>query len=198
MAAMALLGQLFGRAGIARTFVDPQMLDPVGVETRQGAVDRRQRADPGIEHEQLRGSRCRESPRNLVHERLEGRSRQAAAAGIFDKGGIMAVAQGRPDQRVDLFRQPACEPFGLNAVGIEGKVKAVLFGCGADRQYRGRAVLDAPRDFVPTHALDEMAIGIRRPSAGLSAADGNARQKSCRDPAVQIARAAAAALSGSS
>ena len=53
MAAMALLGQLPGHAGIARTFVDPQMLDALAREARQGAVDRGQRADPGVEHEQL-------------------------------------------------------------------------------------------------------------------------------------------------
>ena len=73
----------------------------------------------------------------------------------------MAVGQRRPDQRVDFFRHPAGEPFGLNAVGIEGEVEAVLLGRGADRQDRHRAVTDAPRDFVPTHALDEMVIGVR-------------------------------------
>ena len=78
----------------------------------------------------------------------------------------MAVGQRRPDQRVDLFRHPACEPFGLNAVGIEGEMEAVLLGRGADRQYRHRAVTDAPRDFVPMHALDEMAIGVAFPFAG--------------------------------
>ena len=78
----------------------------------------------------------------------------------------MAVGQRRPDQRVDLFRHPACEPFGLNAVGIEGEVEAVLLGGGADRQYCHRAVADAPRDFVPMHALDEMAIGVGFHSPG--------------------------------
>ena len=72
----------------------------------------------------------------------------------------MAVGQGRPDQRVDFSRHLAGEPFGLNAVGIEGEVEAVLLGCCADRQYRHRAISDAPRDFVPMHALDEMAIGV--------------------------------------
>jgi hypothetical protein len=36
----------------------------------------------------------------------------------------------------------------------------VLLGCGADRQNGHRAIADAPRDFIPTHALDEMAVGI--------------------------------------
>jgi hypothetical protein len=99
-------------------------------------------------------------PRNLAYQRLEGRNRQAAAAGIFDEGGIMAVGQRRPDQRVDLFRHPGGEPFGLDAVGVEGEVEAVLFGGGANRQYGRRAITDAPRDFVPMHALDEVAIGV--------------------------------------
>src|SRR3954447_23343534 len=72
----------------------------------------------------------------------------------------MAVGQRRPDQRVELFRHLAGEPFGLNAIGIEREVKAMLFGRGADRQNRNRAVLDAPCDVVPMHALDEMVIGI--------------------------------------
>ena len=78
----------------------------------------------------------------------------------------MAVGHRRPDQRVDFFRHPAGEPFGLNAVGIEGEVEAMLLGCGADRQDSHRAITDAPRDFVPTHALDEMAIGVSFPFAG--------------------------------
>ncbi len=102
MAAMALLGQLPGHAGIARTFVDPQMLDPLAREPRQGAIDRRQGADPGIEHEQLWASAAENLPRNLAHQRLEGRNRKAAAAGIFDEGGVVAVGQRRPDQRVDF------------------------------------------------------------------------------------------------
>jgi hypothetical protein len=47
-------------------------------------------------------------------------------------------------------------------------VKSVLFRRSANRQYRGRAVLDPPCDFVPTHAFDEMAIGMRSHSSGLS------------------------------
>ena len=78
----------------------------------------------------------------------------------------MAVGQRRPDQRVDLFRHLAGEPFGLNAVGIEREVEAVLLGCGADRQYCHRAITDAPRDFIPMHALDEMAIGVGSHSPG--------------------------------
>ena len=160
MAAMALLGQLLGRAGIARAPVNPQMPGPAGVETRQRAIDRRQRADSGIEHDQLPASVAENSRCDFVDERLECRSRQAAASGIFDEGRIMAVAQGRPDQRIELSRQSACEPFGLNAVGIKGKVKSVLLRRRANRQYRGRAVMDPPRDFVPTHAFDEMAICV--------------------------------------
>ena len=40
-------------------------------------------------------------------------------------------------------------------------MKTVLLGRGADRQYRGRTVIDAPRDLVPHHALDEIAFGVR-------------------------------------
>ena len=78
----------------------------------------------------------------------------------------MAVGQRRPDQRVDFFRHLAGEPFGLNAVGVEREVEAVLLGRGADRQYGDRAITDAPRDFVPRHALDEMAIGVYFHSPG--------------------------------
>src|SRR5436305_397073 len=166
MAAVALLGQLPGDAGIARTFVDPQMLDPLARKAEQGAVDRSQRADPGIEYEQLWASATENLPCNLTHERLEGRNRQAAAAGIIDEGGVVTVGQCRPDQRVDFFRHLAREPFGLNAIGIEGEVEAVLLGCGADRQYCHRAIANAPRDFVPMHALDEVAIGVYFPSPG--------------------------------
>jgi hypothetical protein len=121
-------------------------------------------------------------PRHLAHQRLEGRNRQAAAAGIFDEGGVMAVGQRRPDQRVDFFRHLAGEPFGLNAVGIEREVEAVLLGGGADRQYRHRAITDAPRDFVPMHALDEMAIGVysHSPSAPLH----EPTETSVKSPAV--------------
>ena len=111
MAAMALLGQLPGDAGIARTFVDPQVPDALAGQPRQRAVDRRQRADPGIEHQQLCASVAENLPRNLAHQRLEGRDRQAAAAGIFDEGRVVAVSQRRPDQRVDLFA-----PSGLPAI----------------------------------------------------------------------------------
>ena len=37
----------------------------------------------------------------------------------------------------------------------------MLLGGGADRQYSHCAVTDAPRDLVPTHALDEVVIGVR-------------------------------------
>jgi hypothetical protein len=160
VAAMALLGQLPGDAGVARTFVDPQMLDPLAGKARQCTVDGGQRADPGVEYEQLCASVAENLPGDLAHQRLEGRNRKAAAAGVFDEGRVMTVGQRRPDQRIDFFRHLAREPFGLNAVGIEGQVEAVLLGRGADRQYRRRPIADAPRDFIPTHTFDEMAVGI--------------------------------------
>ncbi len=166
MAAMALLGQLPGDAGIARAFMDPQMLDLLARKARQGAVDRRQCADPGIEHEQRLASAAEDLPRNLAHERLEGRNRQAAAAGIFDEGGIMAVDQRRPDQRVDLFRHPAGEPFGLNAVGIEGRWKPC---CLAAAPIGRIAAAPSPMRRATSsqcHALDEMAIGVYFHSPG--------------------------------
>ena len=46
-------------------------------------------------------------------------------------------------------------------------MKSVLLRRRANRQYRGRAVLDPPRDLVPPHAFDEMAIGMRSHSSGL-------------------------------
>ena len=96
-----------------------------------------------------------------MHDGFEGRSLQAAAAGIGDEGRIISVSQRRPDQRVDPLRQPAREKFGLDAVGIEGEVEAMLLGAGADRQDRRRAISDVTRDFVPCHVLDKMAIFVR-------------------------------------
>ena len=130
----------------------------VVVETRQRAFDRRQRADPGVEHEQFPATAAEDFRRDLMHDRLERRRRQAAAAGVVDEGRIISVTQRRPDQRVDALGQPGREPFGLDAVGIEGEMEAVLLGGGADRQYRGGAVADVPRDLVPHHALDKMRV----------------------------------------
>ena len=46
-------------------------------------------------------------------------------------------------------------------------MEAVLLGRGADRQYRGGAVADAPRNVVPHHALDKIAFGISAHASGL-------------------------------
>jgi hypothetical protein len=45
-------------------------------------------------------------------------------------------------------------------------MKAVLLGRGADRQDCHRAIAEAARDFVPVHALDEMAVGVYFHSPG--------------------------------
>ena len=77
------------------------MHDVAGVETRQRAFDRGERADAGVEHEQLSATAADNLRRDLVHEGFEGRGRQAAAAGIGDEGRIISVSQRRPDQRID-------------------------------------------------------------------------------------------------
>ena len=120
------------------------MPGPAEMETRERAIDRRQCADSGIEDDQLPAAVAENPRRDFVDDGFECRSRQAAASRIFDKCRIMAVAQGRPDQRIDLCRQPAREPFGLNAVGVEREMKSVLLRRRANRQYRGRAALDPP------------------------------------------------------
>ena len=194
MAAMALLGQRLGRARIARAPVNPKVPGPVPASRRASA---RSTGANVLIPVLITISFWHPLPRipaaiswtsisNVEADRL-------LLPGIFDEGRIMAVAQRRPDQRIELCRQSACEPFGLNAVGVKREMKSVLLRRRANRQYRGCAVLDPPRDLVPTHAFDEMALGIAFPFVGASIlrADGNARQKSCRDPSVQIARAAA-------
>ena len=49
------------------------MLDPLAREPCQRTIDRRQRADPGIEHEQFLASASENPNRDFVHEPLEGR-----------------------------------------------------------------------------------------------------------------------------
>ena len=71
----------------------------------------------------------------------------------------MAVAQRRPDQRIDLRCETLCKIFRLDAVGVERQMQTVLLAIRADRQDRRRTGTDAPRDRVPGHVLDEITFG---------------------------------------
>jgi hypothetical protein len=109
----------------------------------QRAVDRGARADAGIEHKQRPAAISDDRRRDLFNERLERGIRQAAAAGVFDKGRIETISKGRPNQRVDAIGDLSGEPFGLDAVGVERQMEAVRLGARADRQNRGGAIRDA-------------------------------------------------------
>jgi hypothetical protein len=163
---MALLGKLFSGAAITQPFVNLEMQYIAATETRQRAIDRSQRTDPSIEHEYCTATKADDPRCDLVDQGLEDGRRQAAAAGIFDKGRIESVGHRRPDERIDATRHSRSKPLGLNAVGIQRQMESVLLGTGAERQNGGSAVLDAARGLVPSQAFnkvqafDEIAVGI--------------------------------------
>jgi hypothetical protein len=162
MAAVALPGKLCGRSAILRPIVNSKMRHVRIGKPRQRALDRRQRADAAIEHEQSAASKPHDARRDLLDQVLEDGRGQADAAGIVDKGRIVAVRYSGPDQRIETIGDARRQPFGLHTVGIHRQMKAVFLGGRTNGQNGDSTLRKAPCYLVPGQAFDEMVGGIAR------------------------------------